>query len=93
MIAFIRSKRLQHAPYSPYCAQMDFVVYPRLIGDLRGKRLDNMDELRVAIRPRLAMYEKTWFADVFNKWLTVDALNIIGSALRRYDTDAIISLC
>ena len=58
-IDFLGYERITHAPYSPDIAPFDFAVFPRLKGDLRGKRYENLQELRMAVRSAVPTYDKT----------------------------------
>ena len=49
-IDFLGFERINHAPYSPDLAPFDFAVFPRLKDDLRGKRYDGLEELRLAVK-------------------------------------------
>ena len=69
-IDFLGMERLEHAPYSPDLAPMDFALFPRLKSELRGKRFDDLDHLRMSVRTVLGGYEEAWFRDSFNKWVT-----------------------
>ena len=68
-IDFLGFERITHAPYSPDIAPFDFAVFPRLKGDLRGKRFENLMELRMAVRSAVRTYDKTWYAEVYRQWL------------------------
>jgi histone-lysine N-methyltransferase SETMAR len=39
---------LSHPPYLPDLSPCDFALFPRLKKELRGRRFDNLDELRGA---------------------------------------------
>jgi len=56
-IDFHGMKRLEHAPYSPDIAPMDFALFPRLKSELRGKRFEDLDHLRMSVRTVLGGYE------------------------------------
>lgn len=68
-IDLIGFERLQHSPYSPDLAPMDFAVFPRLKSELRGRRFENLDELRLATRSVVSHFEKDWYREVFDKWV------------------------
>ncbi|XP_052814036.1 histone-lysine N-methyltransferase SETMAR-like [Mya arenaria] len=68
-IDFLGYERLQHPPYSPDLAPMDFCVFPRLKADLRGRRFKSEDEMKFAVRSAIRSYEKEWYADIFEKWV------------------------
>jgi len=67
-IDFLGMERLPHAPYSPDLAPMDFALFPRLKSEMRGKRYDDLDDLRMEVRRLMSSYKKEWFRDVFSKW-------------------------
>lgn len=68
-IDFLGYERLQHPPYSPDLAPMDFAVFPRLKAELRGRRFDSEDELKYAVRTSVRSFEKEWYATVYQNWV------------------------
>ena len=68
-IDFLGYERIDHAPYSPDLAPFDFAIFPRLKSDLRGKRYEDLQELRMAVRSAVFKYEKVWFGEVYKQWV------------------------
>ena len=60
-INFLGYERITHAPYSPDIAPFDVAIFPRMKGDLRGKRYETLQEFRMAVRTAVATYDKTWY--------------------------------
>jgi len=67
-IDFLGMERLPHALYSPDLAPMDFDLIPRMKSEMRGKRYDDLDDLRMEVKRLISTYKKEWFMDVFGKW-------------------------
>ena len=63
-IDFLGYERINHAPYSPDLAPMDSVVFPRLKDELRGRRFETLDELRLAVRSEVGQIEPDWYPTV-----------------------------
>jgi len=69
-IDFLGYERINHAPYSPDLAPMDFAVFPRLKGELRGeRRFETLEELRLAARSEVGGFEPEWYPTVYQKWV------------------------
>lgn len=68
-IDFLGFERLRHAPYSPDCAPMDYAVFPQLKSELRGRRFADLQQIRMAVRKVIAGYDKTWYSDIYYKWV------------------------
>jgi len=49
---------------------MDISLFLRLKSELRDKRFEDLDHLRMSVRAVLGGYEEAWFRDTFNKWVT-----------------------
>ena len=62
-------QRVQHPPYSPDLAPLDFAYFPKLKSYLRGQRFSSREEISYCIRTFNASLGKEWFASVFNKWV------------------------
>lgn len=62
-------QRVQHPPYSPDLAPLDFAYFPKLKSHLRGKRFADREELQYSIRSFNRTLGKQWFARVFDKWV------------------------
>jgi len=68
-IDFLGYERIYHAPYSPDLAPMDFAVFPRLKSELRGRRFETLEELRLAVRSEVGRFESEWYLTVYQKWV------------------------
>lgn len=68
-IDFLGFERINHAPYSPDLAPMDFAVFPQLKSDLRGRSFSDIEELRMAVRTAVSAYDKSWYSDIYHNWL------------------------
>ena len=68
-IDFLGFERLEHPPYSPDLAPMDFAVFPRLKAEMRGYHFRALDELRYRIRTITSGLEKSWYAGIYQKWV------------------------
>ena len=68
-IDFLGYERLQHPPYSPDLAPMDFAVFPRLKTELRGCRFESEEELKFAVRSAVRSFEKDWYQRIYHKWV------------------------
>ena len=42
----LEAEVLTHPPYSPDLSPCDFVLFPKLNGELKGKHFNDLDELR-----------------------------------------------
>ncbi|XP_061190225.1 histone-lysine N-methyltransferase SETMAR-like [Saccostrea echinata] len=62
-------ERVEHAPYSPDLAPMDFKVFPTVKSQLRGRKFDNIDELKYATRSIVSKLDKKWYRDVYDEWI------------------------
>ena len=62
-------KTIEHAPYSPDLAPMDFKVFPTVKAELRGRRFETTDELKYAARSIVAKISKQWYRDVYEEWI------------------------
>lgn len=60
---------LEHPPYSPDLAPMDFRVFPELKASLRGVRFHSAEELAQQARTVIASYSTDWYAETFDKWV------------------------
>ncbi len=60
---------LEHPPYSPDLAPSDFWLYRRLKKPLRGKRYDNMNALKAAVRQEIGNIASHEYLDcIQNQW-------------------------
>lgn len=60
---------LEHPPYSPDLAPMDFAIFPFIKSQLRGVRFEDSDELKYATRTIVSKIDSKWYSDVFDSWL------------------------
>ena len=58
---------LEHPPYSPNLAPMDFRTFPDVKHDLRGKRFNNAHELTFAARKIVSKLDVNWYKDTYSK--------------------------
>lgn len=61
--------RLEHPPYSPDLAPLDFAYFPLLKEHLRGKRYEDAEELMQETLRFNRRLGKDWFKCVFEKWV------------------------
>ena len=54
-------QRLQHAPYSPDLAPLDFAVFPYLKSQLRGRKFENLQELQEETLKVFRGLNSSWF--------------------------------
>ena len=68
-LSLFESETVEHAPYSPDHAPMDFAVFPEMKYQLRGKRFGGLVNLLQAISSIIMNYDKTWYQDIFRRWV------------------------
>ena len=68
-LSLLELETVPHAPYSPDLAPMDFAVFPEIKSQLRGKRFGDFAELRQAVSSIISNYDKTWYRDIFRRWV------------------------
>ena len=68
-IDFLGFQWIDHSPYSPDLAPFDFAVFPCLKGDLRRNWHENLHDLRMAVRSKVASYEKEWYGHIYEQWV------------------------
>ena len=68
-IDFLDLLRVDHPPYSPDLAPLDFAYFPKLNKHLRGTRFQDREEIRYAIRSFNKTLNTVWIKDVFEKWV------------------------
>ena len=73
-IDFLGFQRIDHSPYSLDLAPFDFAVFMHLKGDLRGIWHENLQDLRMAVRPNDALYEKGWYGHMYDQWVQRDRI-------------------
>ncbi|WAR31876.1 MOS1T-like protein [Mya arenaria] len=57
--------RLEHAPYSPVLAPLDFALFPAVKAQLRGIRFDDLESLRRHVQTIMSSFDKQWFQTVY----------------------------
>ena len=68
-IDFKGLKRLDHIPYSPDLAPMDFAIFPKLKGDLRVRRFEGLTDLKRAVQKTIGTLSEDWFSQMYVKWV------------------------
>ena len=62
-------ERLDHSPYSPNLAPTDFAIFPKLKGDLRGRRFERLTDLKRAVQIAFGtLSEDCFFLHMYVKW-------------------------
>lgn len=62
-------QRVEHPPYSPDLAPLDFAYFPKLKSHLRGNHFQDRDEIRFAIRNFNRGIDSQWYRGVYDKWV------------------------
>jgi len=57
-----------HPPYSPDLAPSDFFLFPRMKRDLKGKRFQNVEEVREKMTEALKAITLQEFQNCFEQW-------------------------
>ena len=60
---------VDHPPYSPDLAPMDFRVFPVVKSALQGHRYDNFQELSYAAQRVVSGLEADWYVNMFDQWI------------------------
>ena len=60
---------IEHAPYSPDLAPMDFRVFPTVKSALKGRKFGSFDELSYAAQHVVSQFEEQWYKDTFQQWI------------------------
>jgi len=68
-ISLLGFEVLEHPPYSPDLAPMDFRVFPEMKACLRGRKFDSVQELRRATRDAIRSFSPDWYLATFNMWV------------------------
>ena len=68
-ISLLGFEVLQHAPYSPDLAPMDFKVFPEIKASLRGIRFESAQELTRETQRSVASFSQEWYSDTYAKWV------------------------
>ena len=62
-------QRVDHPPYSPDLAPLDFKYFPELKNHLRGTRFHSRDEIMNAILSFNRTLPQKWFEEMYSSWL------------------------
>ena len=62
-------KTVPHPPYSPDLAPCDFWMFPRLKEKLRGRRFEDVEEMKEAVTEALDTFPLEDYQRAFKKWL------------------------
>lgn len=60
---------MEHPPYSPDLAPMDFRVFPELKASLRGIWFDSATELTKHSQMIVSSFSEDWYKETFSKWV------------------------
>lgn len=69
-ISLLGFEVLEHPPYSPDLAPMDFRVFPELKASLRGLRFDSAEELVKQSQLIVSSLSEDWYVETFRKWVS-----------------------
>ena len=59
---------LQHPPYSPDLAPCEFALFPRIKKQLRGRRFEDLSDLKRALQNVLSSIPSSEFVDIYAQW-------------------------
>ena len=62
-------KTVPHPPYSPDMSPSDFWMLPRLKEKLRGRRFEDVEEMKEAVTEALDTFTLEDYQRAFKKWL------------------------
>jgi len=65
-ISLLGFEILEHPPYSPDLAPMDFRVFPELKSQLRGKHFDSADDLVKHTQAIVSSFTDSWYVETYN---------------------------
>lgn len=68
-ISLLEFQVVEHAPYSPDMAPMDFRVFPVVKSALKGRKFDSFHELSVAVQCVVAGLDQRWYKSVYEQWI------------------------
>ncbi|XP_045174473.1 histone-lysine N-methyltransferase SETMAR-like [Mercenaria mercenaria] len=68
-IALLGFELLEHPPYSPDLAPMDFRTFPEIKNSLRGQRFQDVTDLTLATRRKVSQLDTDWYRETFTKWI------------------------
>jgi histone-lysine N-methyltransferase SETMAR len=60
---------VDHPPYSPDLAPMDFRVFPVVKSALKGTRFETFEHLSNATQRVVSQLDEEWYIDMFQQWL------------------------
>jgi len=60
--------QLRQPPYSPDLAPCDFWLFPKLKNPLKGRRFDDVEEIKRNATKRLLAIPKAEYKECFRKW-------------------------
>lgn len=68
-IGLLGFETLEHPPYTPDVAPMDFWVFPEIKAQLRGRRFDSGLELQIETKRIVSSFDNIWYEDTYDKWV------------------------
>jgi hypothetical protein len=68
-ISLLGFETLEHPPYSPDLAPMDFRVFPEIKAQLRGRRFVSGLELQIETQRIVSSFDNIWYEDTYDKWV------------------------
>lgn len=68
-ISLLGFEILEHPPYSPDLAPMDFRVFPELKSSLRGIRFDSAEDLTKQTQRIVSSLTPEWYTETYSKWV------------------------
>jgi histone-lysine N-methyltransferase SETMAR len=68
-IGVLGFETVEHPPYSPDLAPMDFRVFPVVKAALKGKRFDSFKELSYAAQTVVSGLDSQWYKDTYKQWI------------------------
>lgn len=68
-ISLLGFETVEHAPYSPDLAPMDFRVFPVVKSALKGRKFDDFNELSFAAQNVVASFDRQWYIDIYEQWI------------------------
>ncbi|XP_053406618.1 histone-lysine N-methyltransferase SETMAR-like [Mercenaria mercenaria] len=68
-ITLLGFELLEHPPYSPDLAPMDFRTFPEIKTSLRGQRFHDVADLTLATSRKVSQLDTDWYRETFTKWI------------------------
>lgn len=68
-LGYLGLETVEHPPYSPDLAPMDFKVFPVVKAALKGYRFQDFGELALAIQRAVSTFDEEWYRDMFDQWI------------------------